>query len=131
MTGARPKKHAQKAGVIVRAADGAHRGGAPWAGSVSGEALNTDALVLYVLVEEVGKGPSWHVHPYDEVFIITEGRARFTVGDQVFDAEAGDTVMGPAAVPHKYHNLGPGVLRSIDIHLSREWIQTDLDDPEG
>jgi hypothetical protein len=27
-----------------------------------------------------------HVHPYDEIFTITEGRARFTVGDGIVDA---------------------------------------------
>ena len=48
----------------------------------------------------------------------------------MLEAEAGDIVLGPANIPHKYHNLGPGPLESIDIHLSPEWIQTDLDDPE-
>ena len=38
----------------------------------------------------MGEGPTLHVHPYDEVFTIQKGRARFTVGDQVIDAEAGD-----------------------------------------
>jgi mannose-6-phosphate isomerase-like protein (cupin superfamily) len=70
------------------------------------------------------------VHPYDEVFIIRKGRARFTIGDEKIEAEAGDVLMGPANIPHKYHNLGPGLLESTDIHLSRTWIQTDLDDPE-
>ena len=46
------------------------------------------------------------------------------------EAEAGDILLGPADVPHKYHNLGPGLLESTDIHLSDRWIQTDLDDPE-
>lgn len=125
---AKARKRAAKAGVLIEASDGAHRGGT-WSGSVSGEALDADALILFVTIEEVGAGPSWHVHPYDELFVLTEGRARFTVGDATFDAGAGDVVMGPAAVPHKYENLGPGRLRSTDIHLSREWIQTDLDDP--
>lgn len=130
MTRTRPTKTGPKAAVHIRAAEGAHRGG-EWGGSVSGEALNSDCLILYVATDEVGGGPDWHLHPYDEIFIITEGRAQFTVGTENFVAEAGDTVMGPAAVPHKYKNLGPGRLRSIDIHLSREWIQTDLEDPEG
>lgn len=130
MTGTRPKKNAPKAPVHIPAAEGAHRG-KEWGGSVSGDALNSDCLILYVSHDEVGAGPDWHLHPYDEVFIITEGRAQFTVGDKNFVAEAGDTVMGPATVPHKYKNLGPGRLRSIDIHLSQQWIQTDLEDPEG
>jgi mannose-6-phosphate isomerase-like protein (cupin superfamily) len=74
----------------------------------------------------VGEGPTLHVHPYDEIFVITEGRARFTVGDQTIDAEVGDVVLGPANIPHGYQNLGPGRLDSLDIHLSPEWIQFDL-----
>ena len=55
------------------------------------------------------------------------GRARFFVGDQTIDAEAGDTVMAPAAVPHRFINLGPGRLQTLDIHLSPRWIQTNLE----
>ena len=82
----RPRKTAPPPAALIRAAQGAHRGGA-WSGSVSGEALDTDALILFVHTEEVGAGPRRHVHPYDEVFVVTEGRARFTVGERVFDAE--------------------------------------------
>ncbi|MEO1104400.1 MAG: cupin domain-containing protein, partial [Pseudomonadota bacterium] len=64
------------------------------------------------------------------VFIVREGRARYTVGTETFEAEGGDIVFGPANVPHKFVNLGPGRLESTDIHLSPEWIQTDLEDPE-
>ena len=48
-----------------------------------------------------------------------------------FDVEAGDVLTAPAAVPHKFHNLGPGRFETVDLHLSPRWIQTDLDDPEG
>ena len=63
--------------------------------------------------------------------LVREGRARFTVGGTAIDAEAGDVVFGPAEVPHKFHNLGPGPLRTTDLHLSDRWIQTDLDDPDA
>lgn len=123
-------KSAPKAPVHVPGGD--RRGGSlGWAGVVDETALNADVTILFYSTEEVGVGPSWHVHPYDEVFVIRRGRARFTIGDTVINAEAGDVVMGPAAVPHKYHNLGPGPLETTDIHLSREWIQTDLEDPQG
>ena len=127
--GKRPTKHAPKEPVLIRAAQGAHDGG-PWSGSVSGAALDSDVLILFAAFDEVGTGPGWHLHPYDEIFVIKRGRARFTVGDRTFDAEEGDVVMGPATMPHKYRNLGPGRLESIDIHLSRDWVQTDLVDPD-
>lgn len=75
----------------------------------------------------LGAGPRLHVHPYDETFIIVEGRARFFVGDTTIDAAAGEVVLGPAGVPHRFENLGPGRLQTVDIHHSPRWIQTDLD----
>jgi mannose-6-phosphate isomerase-like protein (cupin superfamily) len=105
--------------------DGTH--GGPHRGSVNGELLVTQVTVLTYGNDEPGVGPKLHVHPYDEVFIIQEGRARFFVGDQVIDAEAGEVVLGPAGLPHKFINLGPGRLQTIDIHQSPRWIQTDLE----
>lgn len=101
-----------------------------WKGKFEGKDIGTGVTVLFYATEEVGVGPRWHVHPYDEIFIMRKGRALFTIGDEKIAAEAGDILLGPAEIPHKYHNLGPGVLESTDIHLSETWIQTDLDDPE-
>ena len=98
----------------------------PGRGLLEGKGLNTSITLLRYVTDVVGEGPTLHVHPYDEIFTITEGRARFTVGDQIIDAEAGDVVLGPANIPHGYQNLGPGRLDSLDIHLSPEWIQFNL-----
>ncbi|MGA1237079.1 MAG: cupin domain-containing protein [Limisphaerales bacterium] len=95
-------------------------------GLLEGNSLNTSITLIRYVTDVVGEGPALHVHPYDEVFTITEGRARFTVGDKIIDAEAGDVVLGPANIPHGYQNLGPGRLDSLDIHLSPEWIQYNL-----
>lgn len=95
-------------------------------GLLEGKDLQTNVTLIRYVTDVVGAGPTLHVHPYDEIFTITEGRARFTVGDQTIDAEAGDVVLGPANIPHGYQNLGPGRLDSLDIHLSPEWIQFDL-----
>ena len=95
-------------------------------GLLEGKGLRTNITLIRFVTEVVGEGPTLHVHPYDEIFTITEGRARFTVGDKIIDAEEGDVVLGPANIPHGYQNLGPGRLDSLDIHLSPEWIQFDL-----
>lgn len=97
-------------------------------GLLEGKDLQTNVTLIRYATDNVGEGPTLHVHPYDEIFTITEGRARFTVGDRTIDAEAGDVVFGPANVPHGYQNLGPGRLDSLDIHLSPEWIQYNLAD---
>lgn len=99
----------------------------PYRGSVNGEVLGTKITVLTYGNDEPGTGPVLHVHPYDEVFVVQQGRARFFVGNEVIDAEAGETVMGPAGVPHRFVNLGPGRLQTLDIHLSPRWLQTNLE----
>jgi mannose-6-phosphate isomerase-like protein (cupin superfamily) len=100
-----------------------------WKGRVEGQSLGTGVTVLFYATEEVGAGPRWHVHPYDELFIIREGRALFTVGEDRFECQAGQIVFGPAGIPHKFRNLGPGRLETTDIHVSDRWIQTNLPDP--
>ncbi len=98
----------------------------PPQGSLEGYHFGTECVVIRYSTDIVGEGPNLHVHPYDEIFHILEGRAEFTVGDQKFEADAGSLVIGPANVPHAYKNLGPGRLDSFDVHLNREWIQYDL-----
>ena len=95
-------------------------------GLFEGKDVQTGITFIRYVTDTVGEGPILHVHPYDEVFTIQEGRARFTIGNETIDAEAGDIVFGPANIPHGYQNLGPGRLDSLDIHLSPEWIQFDL-----
>jgi mannose-6-phosphate isomerase-like protein (cupin superfamily) len=101
-----------------------------WRGRFEGVDLGTGVTVLFFATEKVGHGPRWHVHPYDEIFILRTGRALFTIGEEKIEAEAGDILLGPAEIPQKYQNLGPGLLETTDIHVSDRWVQTDLDDPE-
>jgi len=75
-----------------------------------------------------GHGPRLHRHPYAEVFIVQEGTVTFTVGDDTVEAFAGQIVIGPAGVPHKFVNSGTGPLRQIDIHLNDRFITEWLDD---
>ena len=97
-----------------------------WKGRFEGRDLGTGITVLFFSADEIGAGPVLHRHPYDEIFILREGRARFVVGDDVTEAEAGDVLLAPAGVPHRFENLGPGRLETTDIHHSPEWIQEDL-----
>jgi mannose-6-phosphate isomerase-like protein (cupin superfamily) len=98
----------------------------PWRGHLPGEALGTTTTILAYGNEAVGTGPALHVHPYDELFVVLEGRGRFYVGDAVIDAQAGEVVLGPKGLPHRFENLGPGRLQTIDIHLGPQWLQADL-----
>ncbi len=97
-----------------------------WRGHVMGEVLGSENTILAYGNDTIGEGPALHVHPYDETFVVLQGRARFYVGEHVIDAEAGDVVFGPKGVPHRFENLGPGRLQTLDIHNGRKWYQVNL-----
>ena len=99
----------------------------PWRGHVEGSLFGSGTTILAYGNDTPGEGPRLHVHPYDETFVLIAGRARFFVGDQIIDAEAGDIVFGPKGVPHRFINLGPGRLQTLDVHHSPVWLQNDLD----
>jgi mannose-6-phosphate isomerase-like protein (cupin superfamily) len=50
-------------------------------------------------------GPPQHRHArHDEGFYVVSGTARFTVGENVYDAPAGTLVMVPPGSPHTFAN---------------------------
>ena len=69
-----------------------------------------------------------HKHPYKEIFIIQEGIATFTVDSTTLEAHAGQIIIVPAQVPHKFVNLSDRQLRQIDIHVNKEFITHWLED---
>ncbi len=99
----------------------------PDRGSINGVVLGCPVTVLAYGNDTPGTGPKLHIHPYDEIFVVQQGRALFTVGERQIEADAGEVVFGPKGVPHKFVNLGPGRLQTTDIHCSPEWIQHDLE----
>ena len=83
--------------------------------------------VSFFLVESPpGRGAGLHKHPYEEVFVVQEGEATFTVGDDVIVSRGGQIVVVPAGVPHKFVNSGTGALRQLDIHPSGRIRQVDI-----
>ena len=87
-----------------------------------------DTKISFILVDvPPGNGPRLHKHPYEEVFIIQEGTATFTIGSTTLEAKAGQIAIVPAGVPHKFINTGDGPLRQIDIHQNpcfiTEWLE--------
>jgi len=92
-----------------------------------GHAVGDAGISFFVTDAPAGHGPSLHTHPYAEVFAVEEGHVAFTVGDATIEAEAGQVVVVPAGIPHKFVNLGPGRSRHLDIHASctmqSEWLE--------
>ena len=73
-----------------------------------------------------GTGPVLHTHPYEEIFVVQEGEATYTVGNTKIEVSAGQIVVAPAGVPHKFVNSGSGPLRQVDIHPSGRIQQVDI-----
>jgi mannose-6-phosphate isomerase-like protein (cupin superfamily) len=108
---------------VIRQAD------LPWsaiAHELVGDDHDLDISVILV-DSEPGRGPSLHKHPYAEVFIVLEGEATVSGGDEELVARAGDILIVPAGEPHGFVSSGDGPLRQIDIHLSprfeTEWLE--------
>jgi mannose-6-phosphate isomerase-like protein (cupin superfamily) len=92
-----------------------------------------DVGVSFFLVDcPPGGGAVLHTHPYEEVFVTLEGEATFTVGEETIEVSAGQIVVAPAGVPHKFVNSGSGSLRQVDIHPSGRIRQVNiLEDVSG
>jgi mannose-6-phosphate isomerase-like protein (cupin superfamily) len=74
-----------------------------------------------------GGGPRLHKHPYQEIFVVQNGLATFTLGDKVTTVEGGHVVIAPSETPHKFVNSGSGVLELIAIHCSGRTIGVYLE----
>lgn len=84
------------------------------------------AVSVFLFNGQPGSGPGPHRHPYDEVQFIKEGRGRYTVSGETFDAGAGDILVIKAGEVHSFKNIGDGPLVQLDIHLSPRFIQENL-----
>jgi mannose-6-phosphate isomerase-like protein (cupin superfamily) len=86
------------------------------------------STVSIILSEsQPGDGPRLHRHPYDETWIVQEGRVQVWIGEETGEASAGDIAVAPPNTPHKFKNVGQDVARLICIHASPtvigEWLE--------
>ena len=92
------------------------------------EGKDHGATVSFFLSQhQPGEGPDLHRHPYEELFVMYEGVATFTVGDAQITAGPGQIVVVPPDTPHKFKNTGDVPLRQVGIHPNPEVIQEDLE----
>ncbi len=74
-----------------------------------------------------GRGPSLHRHPYEETFVVHEGRLSFTVDGQTIEAGAGQIVIAPPGSAHKFVNVGDARAHMTNIHPRPRMSQEDLE----
>lgn len=66
-----------------------------------------DALLLGVNCLEPGQVQKAHTHgDQDKFYYVVEGNGRFTLGDDLVDAAAGEVVWSPAGLLHGVENSG-------------------------
>ena len=84
-------------------------------------------LSVFLVEAPPGSGPGLHTHPYEEVFVVQEGKATFTVGEAAIEATGGQIVVVPAGVTHGFVNSGGVPLRQVAIHaggrMVTEWLE--------
>ena len=73
-----------------------------------------------------GRGPGPHRHPYDEIQFIQEGRGRYVVNGEEFEAGAGDILIIKAGEVHSFTCIGDQPLVQIDVHVSPRFVQENL-----
>lgn len=88
-----------------------------------------DTEVSFIWVDmPPGGSVRLHKHPYQEIFIIQEGISNFTIGSTTLEARAGQIIIVPADVPHKFMNLSDQQLKQVDIHVNKQFITYWLED---
>jgi quercetin dioxygenase-like cupin family protein len=81
---------------------------------------------VFLFHGQPGSGPGPHRHPYDEIQFIREGRGRYTVDGETFEASAGDILVIKAGEVHSFTCVGDGPLVQLDVHLHPTFVQENL-----
>ena len=93
------------------------------------QGLHHQTNVSFIWVDMLPGGTiRLHKHPYEEIFIIQEGVATFTVGSVTLDAYPGQVIVVPAEVPHQFANRSDKPLKQVDIHVSEQFVTDWLED---
>lgn len=88
------------------------------------------AISIYVVQAQPGRGAPLHLHEYDEIVLVQEGRSRFVIGDSIHEFSAGNMVVVKAGTPHGFLNIGDVALKQVDIHVSPRFKQQNLEPTE-
>ena len=84
---------------------------------------------MFVTRTPPGRAVELHVHPYAEVFLLLQGRARWTVGERVVELEPEGMVVVPPETPHGFRNIGEVPLLVVSVHergtMRQAWLGRD------
>lgn len=95
--------------------------------NIEGWSIGSSVSIIREVNAVDGSGPRLHRHPYVETFVIMGGRARFVVGEEERVGAAGDVLVVPPMVPHKFSVIGGEPYVAVHIHENdrfvTEWLE--------
>lgn len=71
---------------------------------------------------EAGAVGALHSHPHTQITYVVSGKFRFTIGDEVREVTAGDTMLKTDEVVHGCVCLEPGVLLDIFTPMRKDFV---------
>lgn len=83
---------------------------------LANRASGSQHLRLNVIQVQPGKGsPDYHIHMFDQFYVILEGEMTLNIGRKRLTAPKGSLVVLPAGVVHRNVNAGSAVERHISV----------------
>ncbi|MDT0164629.1 cupin domain-containing protein [Actinotalea sp. AC32] len=83
---------------------------------------------FFAVDADPGQGPPLHRHPYTETWVVIEGEAEVTLGDDVVRVRADEVAVVQANTWHRFVATGTGRLRMVCIHASDVMVQENRGD---
>ena len=71
---------------------------------------------------EKGAVGALHSHPHTQITYVVSGRFCFTIGDEVREVTAGDTMLKTDGIIHGCEALEPGVLQDIFTPMREDFV---------
>ena len=78
-------------------------------------AFGTDDVMLVMNHCEPGMEPRPHSHDFDQIALITKGRAIYHIGEEENDVGPGSVMLIPAGVEHWIEPTGDETVHNIDV----------------
>jgi mannose-6-phosphate isomerase-like protein (cupin superfamily) len=101
----------------------------PTASLFEGAKLAGVDVSFFVTRTPPGRRVGLHVHPYHEVFVLLEGQALYTRGDETIEAGPDTVIVIPPETPHGFENTGDTPLVQLGIHergtMQQTWLEDD------
>ena len=81
-----------------------------------------DELMCVENTFEKGGIGAMHHHPHTQITYVASGRFRFTIGGEVREVTAGDTMLKTDGIIHGCEALEPGVLLDIFTPMREDFV---------